>query len=168
MLSQLICFLKNLLWLLFNLISRWFKSEDKVLTQNLDVLIVGAGISGIAVAKVIIWTQCKALHITPLLPTAEAARCRGAELPHTGGRGRGGRHLALEPVPGRGLRCPRPRLLLLLATQPLLVKLLPGGAGDTGGRARSMMKIVKSCFTVPGECELVGAFNKEKALLGAF
>ena len=54
MLSQLICFLKNLLWLLFNLISRWFKSEDIVLPQNLDVLIVGAGISGIAVAKVII------------------------------------------------------------------------------------------------------------------
>ena len=53
MLSQLICFLKNLLWLLFNFISRWFRSEDKVLTQNLDVLIVGAGISGIAVAKVI-------------------------------------------------------------------------------------------------------------------
>ena len=139
MLSQLICFLKNLLWLLFNLISRWFKSEDKVLPQNLDVLIVGAGISGIAVAKVIIQIQCTAvLHvqqsITPLLPTAEAARCRGAELPHTGGRVRGGRHLALEPVPGRGLRCPRPRLLLLLATQPLLVKLLPGGAGDSGGR----------------------------------
>ena len=54
MLSQLICFLKNLLWLIFKLISRWFKSVDKVLTQNLDVLIVGAGISGIAVAKVII------------------------------------------------------------------------------------------------------------------
>ena len=60
MLSQLICFLKNLLWLLFNFISRWFRSEDKVLTQNLDVLIVGAGISGIAVAKVITRTQCKA------------------------------------------------------------------------------------------------------------
>ena len=74
MLSQLICFLKNLLWLIFNLISRWFRSEDKVLTQNLDVLIVGAGISGIAVAKVIIRIQCTAvLHvqqsITPLLPT---------------------------------------------------------------------------------------------------
>ena len=156
MLSQIICFLKNLLWLLFNFISRWFKSEDKVLTQNLDVLIVGAGISGIAVAKVIIWIQCTAVlqyskanlkfqgdnmnpvqSITPLLPTAEAARCRGAELSHTGGGGRGGRHLALEPVPGRGLRCPRPRLLLLLATQPLLVKLLPGGAGDTGGREAS-------------------------------
>ena len=60
MLSQLICFLKNLLWLLFNFISRWFRSEDKVLTQNLDVLIVGAGISGIAVAKVKTRTQCKA------------------------------------------------------------------------------------------------------------
>ena len=46
MLSQLICFLKNLLWLLFNLISRWFRSEDKVWTQNLDVLIVGAGLTG--------------------------------------------------------------------------------------------------------------------------
>ena len=53
MLSQLICFLKNLFWLLFNFFARWFKPGDKVLTQNLDVLIVGAGISGIAVAKVI-------------------------------------------------------------------------------------------------------------------
>ena len=67
MLSQLICFLKNLLWLLFNFISRWFRSEDKVFTQNLDVLIVGAGISGIAVAKVITRIRSKALHRCSLL-----------------------------------------------------------------------------------------------------
>ena len=30
-----------------------FKSKKKVSTQNLDVLIIGAGISGIAIAKVV-------------------------------------------------------------------------------------------------------------------
>ena len=130
MLSQLICFLRNLFWLLFNFFVRWFKPEDKVLTQNLDVLIVGAGISGIAVAKVIQNTN-PVQSITPLVQKLQDVGVRSYRILEA----RGGRHLALEPVPGRGLRCPRPRLLLLLATQPLLVWLLPGGAGDSGGRA---------------------------------
>ena len=61
-LSKILHLLKRTLWLVVGVLIGLlmddpalpftFKSKKKVSTQNLDVLIIGAGISGIAIAKV--------------------------------------------------------------------------------------------------------------------
>ena len=121
MFSPVLRLLRRTFWLLFGVLTALLCdihalplslpfSRKKVSRQNLDVLIVGAGISGIAIAKVVTHRNKKRYWQSCL----ETEGYRGVSLQDSGARTPVGRDLVLEQVPGSGLRRLRWRLQFLL------------------------------------------------------
>ena len=116
-LSKIIHLLKRTFWLVAGVLIGFLvddpalpfilKSQKKVSKQNLDVLIIGAGISGIAIAKVVLYRAelpppslfISAPNVVNMF-FLETERHWTGEVQDPGGWEEGWRDLVLEQIPG--------------------------------------------------------------------